>query len=178
MLLFINKVFANMGLLGGILGGVTSAVGGIFASKAANKGFNEAMKLYEGRMDDVKTHRDAVYYQDPTQSAESQAAVTQAQKLLDEQTKQADATNIVAGGSDESVAMQKAASAQTVGTMMQQQAVQGAAKKEQAWNSADEQLNAMTQYIAQAKMEKAKNNAQAISSAAGGLAGIAGALPF
>ncbi len=167
-----------MGILGGIIGGAASTVGGIFASKAANKGLNEAMKLYEGRMNDVKAHRDAVYYRDPTQSAENQAAVNQARQLLENQTKQATATNIVTGGSDESVAMQKAAAAQSVGSMLNQQAAQGEAKKEQVWQQADDQLNQMTQYIAQAKMEQAKNKAQAISSAAGGLSGIAGTLPI
>ncbi len=167
-----------MGLLGGILGGATSAVGGIFGAKAANKGYEQALKMYESRMNDVKAHRDAVYYQDPTQTAENQAAVTQARQLLEQQTKQATASNIVAGGTDESVAMQKAAAAQTVGTMMNQQAAQGSAKKEQVWAAADDQLNSMTQYIAQTKQAQAQAKAKAITDAAGGLSGALNVLPI
>ena len=167
-----------MGLIGGILGGAASAVGGIFASKAANKGYKEAIQMYENRMNDVKAHRDAVYYQDPTQSAESQAAVTEAKQLLDTQTKQAQASNIVAGGTDESIALQKAAVAQTVGSMMNQQAAAGEAKKERAWSDADSQINSMTQYIAQAKQAQSQAKAKAISDAAGGLANGLNGLPI
>lgn len=167
-----------MGLLGGIIGGAASAIGGIFASRAANKGFNEAIEMYQNRIKDVKDHRDKVYYQDPTQSAAAQAAQSQAKEVLDKQTEQANATNVVAGGSDESVALQKQAAAKAVTDMIGQQAAQGEAQKEQAWANADNQIDQMTQYIASAKMQKAQNNAQAISGAAGGLASMANLLPF
>lgn len=167
-----------MGLLGGIIGGAASAVGGIFASSAANKGFNEAIEMYQNRIKDVKDHRDKVYYQDPTQSAAAQAAQTQAKEVLDKQTEQANGTNVVAGGSDESVALQKQAAAKAVTDMIGQQAAQGEAQKEQAWANADSQIDQMTQYIASAKIQKAQNKAQAISGAAGGLANMANMLPF
>lgn len=167
-----------MGLLGGIIGGAASGIGGIFASGAANKGFNEAIEMYQNRIKDVKDHRDKVYYQDPTQSAAAQAAQTQAKEVLDKQTEQANGTNVVAGGSDESVALQKQAAAKAVTDMIGQQAAQGEAQKEQAWANADSQIDQMTQYIASAKMQKAQNNAQAISGAAGGLANMANLLPF
>ena len=167
-----------MGLLGGIIGGAASAIGGIFASGAANKGFNEAIEMYQNRIKDVKDHCDKVYYQDPTQSAAAQAAQSQAKEVLDKQTEQANATNVVAGGSDESVALQKQAAAKAVTDMIGQQAAQGEAQKEQAWANADNQIDQMTQYIASAKMQKAQNNAQAISGAAGGLASMANLLPF
>ena len=60
-----------------------------------NKAYDQALKTYQNRMQDVKDHRDALYYQDPTQSAENQVAVTNAQKVLDDATKKAKGTNIV-----------------------------------------------------------------------------------
>ena len=98
-----------MGLIGSIAGGLTSAVGGVLSAKAMNKAYDQALKTYQNRMQDVKDHRDALYYQDPTQSAENQVAVTNAQKVLDDATKKAKGTNIVTGGSDESVALSKQA---------------------------------------------------------------------
>ena len=75
-----------MGLIGSIAGGVTSAVGGALAAKKQNAAYNEYIKTFENRMQQVKDHRDNLYYQDPTQTAENQVAVTNAQKVLDDAT--------------------------------------------------------------------------------------------
>lgn len=167
-----------MGLIGSIVGGLTSAAGGSLAAKARNKGYNEYIKMFQDRMQQVKDHRDNLYYQDPTQSAENQVAVTNAQKILDNATATAKNTNIVSGGSDEAVALSKQAAQEQVGNIMQQAAVQGAQTKENVWHSADSQIDQMTNYIATAKKEKALSTAQGITDAAGGLAGAASVLPF
>lgn len=166
-----------MGLIGSIAGGVTSVAGGVLASKARNKGYDQYISMFQDRMQQVKDHRDNIYYQDPTQTAENQVAVTNAQKVLDNATQTAKNTNIVSGGSDESVAMSKQAAQEQVGKMMQDAAVQGAQTKENVWNQADQQIDAFTNYIASAKKEKALGNAQAISQAASGLASAANSLP-
>ena len=167
-----------MGLIGSIAGGLTSAVGGALAAKARNKGYNDYINMFQDRLQQVKDHRDNLYYQDPTQSAENQVAVTNAQKVLDNATATAKNTNIVSGGSDEAVALSKQAAQEQVGKIMQEAAVQGAQTKENVWNTADEQIDQMTNYIATAKKEKALSTAQGITDAAGGLAGAASALPI
>ena len=167
-----------MGIIGSIAGGLTSAAGGTLAAKARNKGYNEYIKMFQNRMQQVKDHRDNLYYQDPTQSAENQVAVTNAQKVLDNATETAKNTNIVSGGSDEAVALSKQAAQEQVGKMMQEAAVRGAQTKENVWNTADSQIDQMTNYIATAKKEKALGTAKGITDAAGGLAGAASALPF
>ncbi len=167
-----------MGLIGSIVGGASSFVGGILGSKAANRGYNDAIKAYEQRMEQVKAHRDALYYQDPTQTAENQAAVTQARELLEEEAKDAVSKNIVTGGTDESVAMQKAAGVAAVGKMLQDQAVHGAAKKESIWDTSDQTINEMNNYIATTKLNKGLSKAKAITDAASGLADTARKLPW
>lgn len=167
-----------MGIIGSIAGGLTSAVGGALAAKARNKGYNDYINMFQDRMQQVKGHRDNLYYQDPTQSAENQVAVTNAQKVLDNATATAKNTNIVSGGSDEAVALSKQAAQEQVGKIMQEAAVQGAQTKENVWNTADEQIDQMTNYIATAKKEKALSTAQGITDAAGGLAGAASKLPI
>lgn len=166
-----------MGMIGSIVGGVTSLAGNVLSAKAANRGYNQYIKMFQDRMQQVKDHRDTVYYQDPTQTAENQAALSNAQKVLDKATQTAKNTNIVSGGSDESVAMSKQAAQEQVGKMMQDAAVQGAQTKENAWNQADQQIDAFTNYIASAKKEKGLNNAQAISQSSGELASAANNLP-
>ena len=167
-----------MGIIGSIAGGLTSAVGGALAAKARNKGYNDYINMFQDRMQQVKDHRDNLYYQDPTQSAENQVAVTNAQKVLDNATATAKNTNIVSGGSDEAVALSKQAAQEQVGKIMQEAAVQGAQNKENVWTTADSQIDQMTNYIATAKKEKALGTAKGITDAAGGLAGAASALPF
>lgn len=167
-----------MGMIGSIAAGATSAIGSAFAAKAANKGYNEYIKDFETRMQQVKDHRDNLYYQDPTQTAENQVAVTNAQKVLDSSTKQAQGTNVVTGGSDEAVAMSKQAAQEQVGKIMQDAAVTGAQNKENTWNNADKQIDTFTNYIATAKKEKALAQAGAIGSATAGLAQSANSLPW
>lgn len=175
----IGKVAKGLkGSAGGLLGGAITAVGGSLAARARNQGYNDFMKMYQNRMQQVKDHRDNLYYQDPTQSAENQVAVTNAQKVLDNATETAKNTNIVSGGSDEAVALSKQAAQEQVGNIMQQAAVQGAQNKENVWNTADSQIDTMTNYIAAAKKEKALSTAQGITDAAGGLAGAASKLPI
>ena len=129
-------------------------------------------------MQQVKDHRDNLYYQDPTQTAGNQVAVTNAQKVLDNATQTAKNTNIVTGGSEEAVALSKQAAQEQVGKMMQEAAVQGAQTKDNVWNTADSQVNAMTNYIATAKKEKGLSTAKGITDATSGLAGAASALPI
>lgn len=167
-----------MGLIGSIAGGVTSAFGGALAAKARNKGYNDYIQMFNDRMQQVKDHRDNLYYQDPTQTAENQVAVTNAQQVLDNATQKARNTNIVSGGTDEAVAMSKQAAQEQVGKMMQEAAVQGAQTKENVWNTADSQIDKMTNYIATAKKEKALSKAQGITDATSGLAGAASKLPI
>ena len=105
-------------------------------------------------------------------------AVTNAQKVLDNATQTAKNTNIVTGGSEEAVALSKQAAQEQVGKMMQEAAVQGAQTKDNVWNTADSQVNAMTNYIATAKKEKALSTAQDITKATNGLVGAASELPI
>lgn len=175
----IGKIAKGLkGSAGGLLGGAITAVGGSLAARARNQGYNDFINMYQNRMQQVKDHRDNLYYQDPTQSAENQVAVTNAQKVLDNATETAKNTNIVSGGSDEAVALSKQAAQEQVGNIMQQAAVQGAQTKENVWNTADSQIDTMTNYIAAAKKEKALSTAQGITDAAGGLAGAASKLPI
>lgn len=175
----IGKIAKGLkGSAGGLLGGAITAVGGSLAARARNQGYNDYIKMYQNRMQQVKDHRDNLYYQDPTQSAENQVAVTNAQKVLDNATENAKNTNIVSGGSDEAVALSKQAAQEQVGNIMQQAAVQGAQNKENVWNTADSQIDSMTNYIAAAKKEKALSTAQGITDATGALAGAASKLPI
>ena len=167
-----------MGLIGGILGTTVGTVGGIIAGNKMNKGYRQQQEIYNQRLADIKAHRDNLYYRDPTQTAENQAAVTQAQELLADSAKRAAASAVVAGGTAESEALAKRQGAEAVANMMQQQAVQGAQQKEGIWNAADQQIDAFSQYLANSKLQQAQQNAKAIATATGGAAQALGGLDF
>ena len=146
-----------MGLIGSAIGGVAGIAGGILAGNELDSGYRGMQNMYaqqqamfDKRMDEVKAHRDAVYYQDPNASAANQAAVTNAQKVMAEQNKRSHARNIVTGGTDESEAIAKKQATDAVGQMLQQQATQHEQQKEQAYNNADQQINTFTKYKADA----------------------------
>ena len=167
-----------MGLIGSLVGAAGSAVGGYFAGKALNKGYQQQQDMYNQRLADVKAHRDKMYYQDPTQSAANQAAVTQAREMLADSQKRAASSAAVTGGTDESQALMKEQAANAVAGMMQQQAVQGEAKKDAIWSDADRQIDAYSQYLASSKLQQNLQKAQNISNAAGALANSANSLPW
>ena len=159
-----------MALIGSILGaaggGLAGLAGGILGSRSAQRGYREALEEYNDRLDQIRTHRDRLYYQDPTQSAESQAALSQAREVLNEQSKRASAVKAVTGGTDESAALQKESAAKAVGDMIQQQALSGALRREGIWNQADNEIDRFTNYIAQTKLNKGLAKAKAISDTA------------
>lgn len=159
-----------MGLIGSIVGGVAGAAGSIFAGKK----LAEADDMYESRLRDIKAHRDKLYYQDPTQTAGNQAALSQAKELMAEQAQKQAGAAAVAGGTDEAVALAKKQGVQAVGNMMQQQAVQGEQQREKVWDNAEQGIDAYSKYLADSKKLQAQN----ITQAAGGLAGAAGSLPI
>lgn len=156
--------------IGAFSAGVTSLVGSWLAGKKANKGWNDYINEMEQRLADIKAHRDNKYYQDPTKTAENMAAVTQAQDILNAQNEADRNRQIISGGTDESHALDKQAAAATVGNMMQQQAVAGAADKERIWNNADSQIDAFTKYKADAKKAKYLTQAQNTANMAQNLA--------
>lgn len=167
-----------MGLIGSLIGGVTNFIGSIGADNAADKGYGNHQDLLSQRLGDITAHQTARYYQDPNQTAENIAAQTNAQKVLNSQTEAAVNKNIVSGGTDESVALQKQATAAAVGNMMQQAAVAGAQQKERDYQMAEQQKNAFTKYLADSKLQQGLGKAQQWRDATSNISSAAGQLDF
>lgn len=166
------------GPIGAAAGGLISAGGGLIAGHKQSQAYKKMQQEYENRLGQVRAHRDAVYYQDPTQSAENRAAVTNAQAVLDAANRKAAATSVVTGGTDESAALAKQTAAGKVGDMMQTAATDGAKQKETAWNNADREINAFTKYKADAIKEQGAAQAKAIQDSAAGLSKAANQMPW
>lgn len=151
-------------------GAAVTLLGGILAGNKAKAGYNEYINQLNKSIAARRDHRDKVMYQDPTQTAENQAAVTQAKELLDAKTQATQDRNIVTGGTDEAIALDKQAAAAAAGNMMQQQAAAGQERKDRVYSEDQAQIDAFQKYKGEAIKAKNLTQAQAITNMANGSA--------
>lgn len=107
------------GLISSIVGGVAQLGGAIYGAVASAQNNEKARALIQEQRDDNRNWRNTEMAKDYTMRSDAQAVMNRQRELLDEKYKQARATNAVAGGTDESLALQKEAAnnamAQTMG---------------------------------------------------------------
>lgn len=142
--------------------GAVNLIGGLWGASKANQGYNEYIEQLNKSIAARRDHRDKVMFEDPTQAAENQAAVTQTKELLDAKIQATQDKNIVTGGTDEAVALDKQAAAATVGNMQQQQAAAGQQRKDRVWSEDQAEMEKFQKYKADAQLARKLNNAQNI----------------
>lgn len=153
-------VLSTIAGIAGAVGALGSSIYGAVASSKQNK---KAQELLQQQRDDNRAWYNAKMSQDYTQRADAQAVINRQRELLDEQYKNATATNVVAGGSDASLAMQKAAANDAMAQTMSNIASEASTYKdqvEQAYRSQDAALN-------QQQAQNQAAQAQATAAAAG-----------
>ena len=162
-----------MGIVSSVLSGIGALGSAIYGTIASGKANNRARKLIQQQRDDNKAWYNIKSSQDYTQRADVQAAIKKQRELLDEQYKRAKAANTVAGGTDESLALQKKAANNAMAQTMTDVAAGAAAYKdniEQQYRAQDAALN---QHQIQSYQQQAAQTAQAASQAVNaGLAGV------
>lgn len=159
-----------MGLIGSALSAVGSIFGGISAAKAANK----VKQNLEQQKQENQDWYDRRYNEDATQRADAQRILAMTEQAIKNRNRQAAATQAVMGGTDESVAQEKAANANAMADASAQIAVAADARKD----------NIENQYMTnKANINKQLNDlqaqkAQAIGQAVQGLGQAAGQMDF
>ena len=146
-------------LASAIIGAAGSIYGGIKSAQANN----EARELREKQRKENKSWYNRRMAEDYTMRSDAQALIKRQRELLDEQYKRAKATNVVAGGTDESLALQKQAANKAMSDTMTGIAANASAHKdniEAAYRAEDAALN--QQQIADLQ-QQAANTAQAAS---------------
>ena len=159
-----------MGLIGAALGAAGSIFGGISASKAMKR----VNANVERQMRENQDWYDRRYNEDATQRADAQRILTMTEDRIKRRNKAAAGRAAVMGGTDESVAAEKAANAQAISDATSQIAANADARKDAIENqfmSRKEDLNNQLNQIEQGK-------AQAISQAVQGVTGAAGKMTF
>lgn len=150
--------------IAGGVGALGSAIYGAIASSKENK---KAQQLIQQQRDDNRAWYNARMSQDYTQRSDAQAVINKQRELLDQQYKNAAATNAVMGGSDTSLAAQKAAANDAMAQTMSDIASNAASYKDSVEQQYRAQDAALNQQQAQIHADQAKATAQAAAQAVG-----------
>lgn len=139
---------------------VGSSIYGAIKSSQANK---RAMDLLQARKEENKKWYEERMGEDYTQRAGVQNVLRKQRELLSEQYKRARGINVVAGGTDESLALQQQGANEAMGETMADIAAQAESYKENVEN----QYRATDAALAQQEMGIHQTQAQTIANAAG-----------
>lgn len=159
-----------MGLIGSAIGAAGSIFGGISAANAMKK----VKKNVEAQRQKNQNWYDQRYNEDSTQRADAQAILTKTEDSIKQRNQQAAGSQAVMGGTDESVAAQKAANNQALASAASQIAANGDSRKdaiEQTYQQNDANYVNQLNNIEQQK-------ANAISQAVQGVGQAASSMPF
>lgn len=167
-----------MGLIGGIVGGLGSAVAGIVGGNATKKAAQRNEKLLKEMEESNRAWYDKEYNSNYLERADAQAAIRQTRELLKDRYKDAEGAAMVSGASEESLARQKAANNEVVSDTLSNLAAQGEAYKEGVRANYESKQNAITQQKMDMNSQKAQATAQAASGLANAVSGLGNILPF
>lgn len=156
----------NMGIIGGIIGGIGSAAAGIIAGNATRKAANRNAKLLQEAENDAKSWYEKEYNSNFLDRSDARAAIARTREILNERYKQAEGSAAVTGATEESVARQKAAANQALADVTSNIAERADAYKDAVRaNYENQQANFLAQKTA-VNNQKAAATAQAASGLA------------
>ena len=156
-------------MIGGIIGAAAGAAGGILGGLAKNKALRKAKSNLAKELDYNQAWYDRHYNEDATQRADAQRVLNDAWERLKRTNRAAAGTAAVMGGTDESVAAVKEASARTAADISSQIAAAGAARKDSIENQYIDRKNELQGQINQLDAQKQS----ALDIAAGAIGGAA-----
>ncbi len=153
-------------MIGSIISGVTalgSAVYGAVKSAQANK---KASDLIDSQRKSNQDWYNTKMSEDYTQRSDAQAVISKQRELLNEQYRNAKATNLVAGGTDESLALQQQSANKALAQTMTDIASEASAYKDNIEQQYRAQDSALAQQQIAGYQQQAANAANAASQAA------------
>lgn len=117
-------------MIDGILGGALGAASGLLGGLSSNRKLKKQMKMINELKKDNQNWYGRRYNEDATQRADAQAMLTRTNEILKNRNKAAAGAAAVMGGSDESIAAEKAANANVLANVASNIAVEGERRKE------------------------------------------------
>ena len=168
-------------MVGAIIGAAAQVGSSIYGAIKSSQAKKRAEDLLRNQRDENKKWYEARMAEDYTRRADVQNMLRKQRELFQDQYKRARATNVVAGGTDESLALQQAGANETMGETMADVAANAADYKdavEQQYREKDDAYNqqqiAMEQNKAQQIAKAAGQMGSAVSGLVSGITGAAG----
>ncbi len=162
-------------MIGSIIGAGLKIGSSIFGGNSMRKAIKEAKNNINKQKQKNQNWFDQRYNEDATQRADARALLTRMEENMKNRNLAAAGSAAVMGGTDESVAAQKAANAQTMADATSNIAAQAEARKdqiEQQYRAKDDELQ---NQLINLKLQKAQQTAAAVQGVAGAASGISGA---
>lgn len=166
-------------MVGTIIGAAAQIGSSIYGAVKSSQANKKARQMIQNQRDENQKWYDQKMAEDYTQRPDAQNILRKQRELLQDQYQRARATNIVAGGTDESLALQQAAANETMGDTMAEIASQASAYKEgveEQYRAKDDAYNQQQIAMELKKAEQIAKAAGQMGSAVSGLiSGISGA---
>lgn len=150
-------------MVGTILGTAAQVGGAIYGAVKSSEANKKAMDLIAKQRDENKKWYEEDMAEDYLKRPDAQNILRKQSEMLAEQYQRAKAANLVAGGTDESLAMQQQAANAAMGETMSNIAAQAASAKD----AAKAQYRAQDAALNQQEINVYQNQADAIAKAAG-----------
>lgn len=167
-----------MGLIGGIIGGVGSAVAGIVGGNATRKAANRNAKLLQEAENEAKAWYDKEYNANFLDRSDARAAIAKTRELLNERYRAAEGAAAVTGATEESIARQKAAANETLADVTSSIAERADAYKDAVRANYEAQQDAFLQQKIGVNNQKAQATAQAAQGVANAAQSLGKVIPI
>lgn len=159
-------------MIGQILGAAVQVGSSIYGAVKSSQANKRAQQMIQNQRQENRRWYDQKMSEDYMQRSDVQNVLRKQRELLNEQYQRARATNIVAGGTDESLALQQQAANEAMGDTMADIAANASSYRDSIENQYRAQDAALNQQQVAAEQAKAQAIAQAagqVGSAVGGL---------
>lgn len=159
-------------MVGQILGAAAQVGSSIFGAVKSSQANKRAQQMIQNQRDENKKWYDQKMAEDYMQRSEVQNVLRKQRELLNEQYQRARATNLVTGGTDESLILQQNAANKTMVDTMADIAANASNYKEsieQQYRAQDAALNQQLMGVEQAKAQAIAQAASQMGSAVSGL---------
>lgn len=162
--------------IGSIIGAGLGAIGSIFGGIKASQAMRKVRDNINAEKADNEAWYNAEYYNDATQRADAQRAIQMTMDDVRKRNQQARAMQAVAGGTDASVAVEKAANNQAIADTMSSIAADAANRKDEIQQQYRQTKSALNANLNNMELNKAQAITQATQGVVGAGSKIAEAL--
>ena len=150
-------------MVGALIGAAAQVGSSIYGAIKSSQAGRRAEQLLRNQREENEKWYNTRMAEDYTRRADIQNVLRKQREMFQEQYQRARATNVVAGGTDESLALQQAQANETMGETMADIAAQAADYKE----GVEQQYRTNDAALSQQQIALEQNTAQQIANAAG-----------